>query len=77
MSSTLGVEEGQNDTIARILKRTEALEQSQQEHRQEVKANKEIINMIQNEESDPDNTDLADIRKKTDDLVEKNISICY
>eukprot|EP00957_Ditylum_brightwellii_P155034 11800167-Ditylum_brightwellii.AAC.1 len=49
LSSTLGAEEGQNNIIARLLKRTEALEQSQQEHRQEVKANKEIINTIRKE----------------------------
>eukprot|EP00957_Ditylum_brightwellii_P067477 5122031-Ditylum_brightwellii.AAC.1 len=34
LSSTLGAEEGQNNTIARLLKCTAALEQSQQEHRQ-------------------------------------------
>eukprot|EP00957_Ditylum_brightwellii_P128899 9832627-Ditylum_brightwellii.AAC.1 len=49
LSSTLGAEEGQNDTIARLLKHTEALEQSQQEHRQEVKENEDIINATQKE----------------------------
>eukprot|EP00957_Ditylum_brightwellii_P079699 6059983-Ditylum_brightwellii.AAC.1 len=69
LSSTQGAEEGQNDTIARLLKRTEVLEQSQQEHRKEAKANEEIINAIRKEESDPDNADLADIWKKADDLI--------
>ena len=75
MSSTLGAEEGQNNTIARLLKRTAALEQSQQEHRQEVKAKEDTINAIRQVELDPDNTDLDNIKKKTDDLMVKNKEI--
>eukprot|EP00957_Ditylum_brightwellii_P014253 1073074-Ditylum_brightwellii.AAC.1 len=43
VSFTLGAEEVQNDAIVRFLKRTEAIKQSQQEHRKEAKANEEII----------------------------------
>ena len=72
MSSTLGAEEVQNDAIVRLLKQTEAIKQSQQEHRKEAKANKEIIKALQKEESWMDNTDLDDIMKKTENLMKKN-----